>query len=83
MSLRNPLPAVLTVAVCAVLAGTTSFTAITDWLYDLDEADQQRLGFTWGVPASSRVWRLLTRRDAALVSGAGCRLAGFVPGRHR
>nr|WP_281189985.1 transposase family protein [Micromonospora inyonensis] len=42
---RYPLAALLTVAVCAVLAGASSFAAITDWLYDLDEPAQVRLGF--------------------------------------
>ncbi|MEV6350329.1 hypothetical protein [Actinoplanes sp. NPDC051851] len=46
--------ALLTVAVCAVLAGATSFAAIIDWLYDLDEPGRVRLGFTRGVPAGTR-----------------------------
>ncbi|MEH1017536.1 transposase family protein [Micromonospora sp. CPCC 206060] len=62
--IRYPLAALLTVAVCAVLAGATSFAAIADWLYDLDEPAQARLGFTQGVPAGTTVWRLLTRLDA-------------------
>ncbi|MFF0659610.1 ISAs1 family transposase [Micromonospora tulbaghiae] len=72
---RYPLVALLTVAVCAVLAGATSFAAIVDWLYDLDETDQQRLGFTRGVPAATTMWRLLTRLDAALLSAV---LAGWL-----
>lgn len=72
---RYPLAALLAVAVCAVLAGATSFAAITDWLYDLDESDQQRLGFTRGVPAGTTVWRLLTRLDATLISSV---LAGWL-----
>lgn len=65
---RYPLVALLTVSVCAVLAGATSFAAIIDWLYDLDEPARVRLGFTRGVPAGTTMWRLLTRLDAALVS---------------
>jgi len=72
---RYPLAALLTVAVCAVLAGATSFAAITDWLYDLDEQAQVRLGFTRGVPAGTTVWRLLIRLDAALVTAV---LAGWL-----
>lgn len=72
---RYPLAALLTVAVCAVLAGATSFAAIADWLYDLDEADQQRLGFTRGVPAGTTVWRLLIRLDATVISKV---LAGWL-----
>ncbi|MBX7264599.1 ISAs1 family transposase, partial [Micromonospora sp. Llam7] len=67
--------ALLTVAVCAVLAGATSFAAIADWLYDLDEADQRRLGFTRGVPAGTTVWRLLIRLDATVISKV---LAGWL-----
>jgi predicted transposase YbfD/YdcC len=65
---RYPLTALLAVAVCAVLAGASSFAAITDWLHDLDEQMQARLGFTRGIPAGSTVWRLLTRLDAALLT---------------
>jgi hypothetical protein len=65
----------LTVAVCAVLAGASSFAAITDWLYDLDEHAQVRLGFGRGVPAGTTVWRLLTRLDADLLTAV---LAGWL-----
>lgn len=75
---RYPLVALLTVAVCGVLAGATSFAAIVDWLYDLDEQDQQRLGFTRGVPAGTTMWRLLTRLDPALLSAV---LAGWLRSR--
>jgi predicted transposase YbfD/YdcC len=75
---RYPLTALLTVAVCAVLAGATSFAAIIDWLYDLDEPDQVRLGFIRGVPAGTTMWRLLTRLDAAQLSTV---LAGWLRAR--
>ncbi|SDS78961.1 ISAs1 family transposase [Actinoplanes derwentensis] len=75
---RYSLVALLTVAVCAVLAGATSFAAIADWLYDLDEPDQVRLGFTRGVPAGTTMWRLLTRLDASVVSTV---LAGWLRSR--
>jgi predicted transposase YbfD/YdcC len=71
--IRYPLSALLAVAVCAVLAGASSFAAITDWLYDLDEPARDRLGFDRGVPAGTTVWRLLTRLDpgnlAAVLAG--------------
>ena len=73
-----PLTALLAVAVCAVLAGASSFAAIADWLYDLEEQDQIRLGFTRGVPAGTTVWRLLSRVDAALLSAV---LAGWLRAR--
>ncbi|MEV6844247.1 ISAs1 family transposase [Actinoplanes sp. NPDC051411] len=65
--MRYPLTALLTVAVCAVLAGA-SFAAITDWLHDLNEQMQARLGFTRGIPAGTTIWRLLTRLDAAVLT---------------
>jgi hypothetical protein len=75
---RYPLSAVLAIAVCAVLGGASSFAAITDWLYDLDEPSQVRLGFTRGVPAGMTLWRLLIRLDATLVSTV---LAGWLRAR--
>ncbi len=43
---RYPLSAVLPVVVCAVMAGASSFAAISDWLHDLDDHARSRLGFT-------------------------------------
>jgi DDE_Tnp_1-associated len=60
---RYPLAGLLTVAVCAVLAGASSFAAITDWLHDLDDSARARLGFGRGVPAGTTVWRLLSMPD--------------------
>ncbi|BEL06336.1 ISAs1 family transposase [Actinoplanes sichuanensis] len=65
---RYPLSALLAVAVCAVIAGASSFAAITDWLHDLDEDAQARLGFTRGVPVGTTVWRLLIRLDDSRLS---------------
>lgn len=61
---RYPLAALLAVAVCAVLAGASSFAAISDWLHDLDDHGRDRLGFGRGVPAGTTMWRLLSRLDA-------------------
>ncbi len=72
---RYPLATLLTVAVCAVLAGASSFAAITDWLYDLDEHARDRLGFNRGIPAGTTVWRLLTRLDATALTTV---LAGWL-----
>jgi predicted transposase YbfD/YdcC len=72
---RYPLSAVLAVAVCAVLAGASSFAAITDWLHDLDEHARTRLGFTDAVPAGTTMWRLLIRLDPALLATV---LAGWL-----
>lgn len=65
---RYPLAGLLAVAVCAVLAGASSFAAITDWLHDLDQQARARLGFGHAVPADTTVWRLLTRLDADLLA---------------
>jgi predicted transposase YbfD/YdcC len=67
--IRYPLSAVLAVAVCAVMAGASSFAAITDWLHDLDEHAQTRLGFGDTVPAGTTMWRLLIRLDPTLLAG--------------
>ncbi|WP_232323972.1 transposase family protein [Catenuloplanes japonicus] len=76
--IRYPLSAVLTVAVCAVMAGASSFAAITDWLHDLDESARVRLGFGDGVPAGTTMWRLLIRLDPTLLTSV---LAGWVHSR--
>jgi predicted transposase YbfD/YdcC len=76
--IRYPLSAVLAVAVCAVMAGASSFAAITDWLHDLDEHARTRLGFTDVVPVGTTVWRLLIRLDAGLLATV---LAGWLHAR--
>src|SRR5690349_9949172 len=65
--IRYPLSAVLAVAVCAVMAGASSFAAITDWLHDLDDQARTRLGFGDAVPAGTTMWRLLIRLDPTLL----------------
>jgi hypothetical protein len=72
---RYPLTGLLTVAVCAVLAGASSFAAIADWLYDLDDLARARLGFIRRVPAATTIWRLMTRLDAGQVNAV---LAGWL-----
>jgi hypothetical protein len=78
--IRYPLSAVLTVAVCAVMAGASSFAAITDWLHDLDEQARTRLGFGDTVPAGTTMWRLLIRLDPTVLATA---LAGWLHARAR
>jgi predicted transposase YbfD/YdcC len=77
--IRYPLSALLMVAVCAVLAGASSFAAITDWLQDLDGHTRHRLGFD-RIPADTTIWRLLTRLDADLLATV---LAGWLTTRSR
>lgn len=78
--IRYPLSAVLAVAVCAVMAGASSFAAVTDWLHDLDESARVRLGFGDGVPAGTTMWRLLIRLDPTVLSSV---LAGWLHSRSR
>ncbi|WNV82975.1 ISAs1 family transposase [Umezawaea sp. Da 62-37] len=66
--IRYPVSALLTVAVCAVLTGASSFPAITDWLHDLDNHTRDRLRFD-RIPAATTMWRLLTRLDADQLTG--------------
>jgi DDE_Tnp_1-associated len=75
---RYPLAGLLTVAVCAVLAGASSFAAITDWLHDLDDSARARVGLGRVVPAGTTVWRLLIRLDAGLLTTV---LAGWLRAR--
>jgi predicted transposase YbfD/YdcC len=60
---RYPLASILAVAVCAVLAGASTFAAITDWASDLDDIAGRRLGFTGRIPVLTTLWRLLVRID--------------------
>lgn len=60
---RFPLAGVLAVTICAVLAGARSFTAIGEWVSELDTAQRRRIGLA----KSSAAFR---------VSAAGGRAAG-------
>ena len=64
---RYRLASLLAVAVCAVLAGATTFAAIADWAADLEAPARRRLGFTGRIPVTSTVWRLLIRLDAEIL----------------
>jgi predicted transposase YbfD/YdcC len=75
---RYRLASLLAVAVCAVLAGATTFAAIADWAADLDTAARRRLGFGGRIPAGSTVWRFLIRIDAQVLQTV---LTGWL--RHR
>jgi predicted transposase YbfD/YdcC len=76
--IRYPLPSMLAVAVCAVLAGAVTFAAIADWVKDLDPPGWVRLGFTGRIPVASTVWRLLVRVDAEALTTV---LAGWLRAR--
>jgi predicted transposase YbfD/YdcC len=62
--IRYRLAVILTLAVCAVLAGACSFTAIAEWAADADEETPARLGVSGPVPSESTFRRTLQRLDA-------------------
>lgn len=61
---RYPLSGVLAVAVCAVLAGARSFTAIGEWAFDVEADLLERLGLV-KAPVESTMRKLFARLDAA------------------
>ncbi len=61
---RYRLAVILGLAVCAVLAGARSFTAIAEWAADADEQTLAKLGVTGAVPSESTFRRTLQRLDA-------------------
>src|ERR1700689_3455640 len=69
---RHQLTVILGLALCAVLAGARSFTAIAEWAADTDQATREALGITGVVPCESTFRRTLQRLDAdALDDAAG------------
>jgi len=61
---RHRLVVILGLAVCAVLAGARSFTAIAEWATDADADTLAGLGVTGPVPSESTFRRTLQRLDA-------------------
>src|SRR5215470_6478577 len=61
---RHKLAVILGLAVCAVLAGARSFTAIAVWAADADTETLARLGVIGPVPSESTFRRTLQRLDA-------------------
>ena len=69
---RHRLAVILGLALCAVLAGARSFTAIAEWAADADQATRDALGVTGVVPCESTFRRTLQNLDAdALDDAAG------------
>ena len=62
--IRHRLVVILALAVCAVLAGARSFTAIAEWAADADEETLARLGVSGPVPSGSTFRRTLQHLDA-------------------
>jgi predicted transposase YbfD/YdcC len=67
---RHRLAVILGLAVCAVLAGARSFTAIAEWAADADQATLDGLGVTGVVPCESTFRRTLQSLDADALDGA-------------
>jgi predicted transposase YbfD/YdcC len=61
---RHRLLVILGLAVCAVLAGARSFTAIAEWAADADQDTLRALGADGAVPSESTFRRVLQRLDA-------------------
>jgi hypothetical protein len=69
---RRKLAVILGLAVCAVLAGARSFTAIAEWAADADQGTRDALGAGGVVPCESTFRRTLQNLDAdALDDAAG------------
>lgn len=60
---RHPFTAILGLAVCAVLAGARSFTAIAEWSADLPPTVRARLGIGRRSPCETTIRRVLQRLD--------------------
>jgi predicted transposase YbfD/YdcC len=81
---HHRLAVILGLAVCAVLAGARSFTAIAEWAADADRQTLIRLGVTGAVPSESTFRRTLQRLDAdAFDQLTGWRAAQRIPPRPR
>jgi hypothetical protein len=82
---RHQLAVILGLAVCAVLTGARSFTAIAEWAADADQETRDALGITGVVPCESTFRRTLQHLDAdALDAAAGSwaqRRTALAPGR--
>jgi len=75
---RYRLAVVLGLAVCAVLSGARSFTAIAGWAADAGLGTLTGLGVTGAVPSESTSRRTLPRLDADALDV----LAGLWAARH-
>jgi predicted transposase YbfD/YdcC len=69
---RHQLAVILGLALCAVVAGARSFTAIAEWAADADQGTRAALGVSGVVPCESTFRRTLQNLDAdALDDAAG------------
>ena len=69
---RYPIVAMLSVVVCAMLAGARSYAAIGEWCADLDASTRRKLGFTGRAPGTVTIWRLLVHIAAPALDVVVC-----------
>src|SRR5665647_3029174 len=62
----------LTVVVCAMLAGARTYAAIGEWSADLNAARRAALGLPGRAPGPVTIWRLLVRIDAVALDEVVC-----------
>ena len=62
--LRHGLPVILSIAVCAVIAGARSFVAIAEWAAQASPIAVAKLGVTGEVPSESTIRRTINKIDA-------------------
>ena len=67
---RHRMAVILSLAVCAVLAGARSFVAIAEWAADADQATLDGLGVAGVVPCESTFRRTLQNLDADALDDA-------------
>lgn len=81
---RHQITAILVLAVCAVMAGCRSFTAIGEWVPDVSGQVLSVLGVEGGVPCESTIRRVLQRLDGdELDTAIGSWAAGTTPATAR
>lgn len=69
---RHQLVVVLSVAVCAVLAGARSYVAIAEWGHDLPAEVRTRLGIERNPPSESAIRRVLQAIEPHLLDRTVC-----------
>src|ERR1700735_3471635 len=72
---RPRLAVILGLALCAVVAGARSFTAIAEWAADADQVTRDALGVAGMVPYESTFRRTLQSLDADALDDAAGRWA--------
>jgi len=77
--IRHRLTMILGLAVCAVLAGARSFTAIAEWGADADQATRDALGVAGVVPSESAFRRTLQALDADALDEAAAAGPSSIP----